>query len=152
MSEIPSAKTAMLIRKPIAEVFEAFVNPEITQRFWFTKSTGKLEAGKQLVWTWEMYHVSVPVTVKKMIKNESILIEWGNGPSLSTVEWTFKSFGDQATYVNIVNNGFQGDQAALIAQISDSTKGFTFLLAGLKAWLEHGIQLNLTADAFPSKG
>ena len=25
------------------EVFEAFVDPEITRRFWFTKSTGRLE-------------------------------------------------------------------------------------------------------------
>lgn len=26
----PSAKAEMLIRKPVAEVFEAFVNPDIT--------------------------------------------------------------------------------------------------------------------------
>lgn len=39
MSEIhfqPIAKTAMLIRKPVADVFEALVNPEITAKFWFT--------------------------------------------------------------------------------------------------------------------
>jgi hypothetical protein len=51
--------------------------------------------------------------------------------------------------LTIVNSGFQGSTSELMAQISDSTKGFTFLLAGLKAWLEHGIQLNLSLDAFP---
>ncbi len=30
----------MLIRKPVAEVFEAFVNPDITSKFWFTKGSG----------------------------------------------------------------------------------------------------------------
>jgi uncharacterized protein YndB with AHSA1/START domain len=44
----------MLIRKPVAEVFEAFVNPDITTKFWFIKSSGRLEAGKQVQWEWEM--------------------------------------------------------------------------------------------------
>ncbi len=35
---IDTAKTEMLIRKPIQEVFEAFINPEITTKFWFTHS------------------------------------------------------------------------------------------------------------------
>jgi hypothetical protein len=43
----PFGKAEMLIRKPAAEVFEAFVNPAITSRFWFTKSSGRLEPGKQ---------------------------------------------------------------------------------------------------------
>ena len=41
------AKAEMLIRKPVAEVFEAFVNPDITSKFWFTKGSGRLEAGKR---------------------------------------------------------------------------------------------------------
>jgi uncharacterized protein YndB with AHSA1/START domain len=35
-----SAKAEMLIRRPVAEVFEAFVDPAVTTRFWFTKSEG----------------------------------------------------------------------------------------------------------------
>ena len=33
LTHIPVAKAEMLIRKSVAEVFEAFVNPEITQKF-----------------------------------------------------------------------------------------------------------------------
>jgi hypothetical protein len=33
--------------------------------------------------------------------------------------------------------------------VRDSTEGFTIVLAGLKAWLEFGIRLNLVADRFP---
>ena len=36
------SKTAMLIRRPVADVFEAFINPDITTKFWFTKSSGRL--------------------------------------------------------------------------------------------------------------
>jgi uncharacterized protein YndB with AHSA1/START domain len=150
-TEQPAAKTGMLIRRPVAEVFEAFINPDITSKFWFTNSTGRLEAEKQIEWSWEMYQVKVPVIVKKIEPNTSIVIEWGNYQNMSTVEWHFKSLGEKGTYVSIVNSGFQGSTAELISQVSDSTKGFTFLLAGLKAFLEHGIQLNLTADAFPKE-
>jgi hypothetical protein len=47
----------MLIRKPVEDVFEAFINPEVTTHFWFTKSTGRLEEGKTITWEWEMYGV-----------------------------------------------------------------------------------------------
>ena len=43
LTQAPITKTEMLIRKPVAEVSEAFVDPEITRRFWFS---GRLETGK----------------------------------------------------------------------------------------------------------
>ena len=36
-----------------------------------------------------------------------------------------------------------------IKYVADSTQGFSLMLAGLKAFLEHGVKLNLTADRFP---
>lgn len=149
-TEQAAAKTAMLIRKPVAEVFEAFINPDITTKFWFTHSTGKLAVGEKIEWTWQMYNVSVPVIVKEIELNKKIVVEWGNYQHMSKIIWTFEDLGNKGTYATIVNNGFQGSTSELMAQISDSTKGFTFLLAGLKAWLEHGIQLNLSLDAFPN--
>ena len=59
----PIAKAEMLIRRPVDEVFEAFVDPEMTSKFWFTKGSGRLEAGKQVQWDWEMYGASAPVDV-----------------------------------------------------------------------------------------
>ena len=43
LTQAPVAKAEMLIRKRVAEVFEAFVDPEIARRFWFS---GRLETGK----------------------------------------------------------------------------------------------------------
>jgi uncharacterized protein YndB with AHSA1/START domain len=54
LTNVPVMRTGMLIPRPAAEVFEAFVNPDITTQFWFTRSSGRLEPGKQVEWAWEM--------------------------------------------------------------------------------------------------
>ena len=45
--------------------------------------------------------------------------------------------------MSITNSGFTGIRDEVVKKALDSTEGFTFVLAGLKAWLEHGIELNL---------
>jgi uncharacterized protein YndB with AHSA1/START domain len=149
LTQVPIAKAEMLIRKPVAKVFEAFVNPEITNRFWFTKSSGPLEAGKHITWTWEMYDISIQVDVKEVEVDKRILIEWGNYGSMTTVEWIFTPYENDTTYVTIKNSGFQGDGDKVVSDALDSKGGFTWVLAGLKALLEHNIELNAIADAFP---
>ncbi|ASZ13646.1 SRPBCC family protein [Chitinophaga pendula] len=143
----PYAGAAMLIRRPVAVVFNAFIDPAETTRFWFTQSTGKLAAGAEVVWTWEMYHVSTPVRVEEIVENERIFLEWeGSG----MVEWTFEELGPDATFVNIVNTGIPADEE-LVAKVRDLTEGFTLVLSGLKAYLEHGIELGLVGDRFPKE-
>ena len=140
----------MLIRKPAAEVFEAFVNPAVTTQFWFTKSSGRLETGKQITWKWEMYNVSTQVQVKAIEANKRILIEWPGYDSPTTVEWIFAPLPDNTTFVSITESGCRGDADKVAQQAVDSTGGFTLVLAGLKALLEHHIHLNLIGDRFPA--
>jgi uncharacterized protein YndB with AHSA1/START domain len=145
----PVMKTGMLIRRPVAEVFEAFINPDMTTSFWFTKSSGRLQEGKQVQWDWEMYDVSVPVSVKTVEPNKRIVVTWPGYSSLTTVEWEFAPQADGTTFVRISESGFTGGRDELVKQVSDSTQGFTLVLAGLKAFLEHNIRLNLVADRYP---
>lgn len=151
IENIPSAKAEMLIRKPVAEVFEAFVEPAITTKFWFTRSSGRLEPDKQIQWVWEMFNASAQVSVKAIEQNKRILIEWwSNNTPATTVEWIFTQRADDTTFVSITNTGFSGDPYEIVKQAVGSTEGFTLLLCGLKAFLEHGILLNLVADRFPA--
>lgn len=150
LTQLPVMKTGMLIRKPVAEVFEAFVNPAITTQFWFTKGSGRLEAGKQVQWEWEMYGISVPVTVKAIDPGKRIVIEWPGYSGATTVEWVFSPQKDGTTFVDITESGFSGDGDQLVKHVTDSTQGFSLVLAGAKALLEHGIRLNLVADRFPT--
>lgn len=147
----PMATAVMLIRRPAAEVFEAFVDPAITTKFWFTRATGSLEAGKSVVWYWDMYGASAHVDVKAIDAHRRILIDWGSEAERTEVEWTFRDLGATGTYVQVVNRGFKGTPAEIVAQVNDSAGGFNLLLAGLKAWLEHHIQLNLVPDHAPEE-
>lgn len=143
------AKAEMLIRKPVSEVFQAFINPEITSKFWFTKGSEKLEQGKSAVWTWEMYGFSLTVSTKIIEINKRIIIEWGNKGEETIVEWIFTSLNEKETFVSITNSNFQGEIDKIITEVRNSTEGFTLVLAGAKAYLEHQIQLNLVLDRFP---
>ena len=148
-NKAPVAKAQMLIRKPVAEVFEALIDPAITSRFWSSKSSGRLETGKQVRWDWEMYGVHTNVNVKDIEKNKRILIEWNGPDNPSLVEWIFESKGNDKTFVIAKNWGFKGDAEKVVAEAIDSTGGFSFLLAALKVFLEHGIEPNLVVDHAP---
>jgi len=147
LQNAPIVKAQMLIRKPVAEVFEAFVNPAITTKFWFTKSNGRIEPGKEIRWDWEMYGASAQVVVKAVEGNSRILIEWDDPPC--PVEWRFAPRPDNTTLVTISNWGFSGNEEQVVAKAIDSMGGFTSVLAGLKALLEHNVVLNLIADHHP---
>jgi uncharacterized protein YndB with AHSA1/START domain len=146
----PVAKAQMLIRKPVAKVFEAFIDPAITSRFWFSRGTGRLEAGKKVRWDWDMYGVAANVDVKAIEENRRILIEWNGPDNPSLVEWTFEPKAAEQTFVVVKNWGFHGDADTIVREAIVSTGGFSFLLAALKAFLEHGIDLNLVGDHDPA--
>ena len=148
--DTPIAQTGMLIRRPVAEVFEAFVDPAITSKFWFTKGSGKLEPGKRVRWDWEMYDHSVNVNVKTVETNKRVEIEWSSHHEPSTtVEWIFSPRADDATFVTVTNKGFHGNGDAIVKQALDSMSGFSLVLSGAKAVLEHDVELNLIADRYP---
>ena len=145
----PVAKAEMLIRKPVAEVFAAFVDPAITANFWFTTGSGRLEPGARVQWEWEMYGASAEVDVLEMEPERRILVAWPGEHGPTTVEWRFTPLGG-GTFVSITNSGFAGDVDQMVQQAIDATEGFTLVLAGLKAYMEHGVRLGLVADRFPA--
>lgn len=148
LTHVPVAKTGMLIRKPAAEVFAAFIDPEITTKFWFTQSTGRLEVGKNIRWDWEMHGVSTQLAAKIIEPNTRLGIEWDGYTGRTSVEWTFTPL-KVGTFVRVIESGLTGTGDELVKYATDSTQGFTLVLAGLKAFLEHGVKLNLVADRFP---
>ncbi len=134
----------MRIRRPVADVFEAFVNPDITSRFWFTRGSARLAEGALVIWHWDMYKVSAEVRVTALELNRRIAIEWP-----TPVEWLFTARLDGTTFVTITASGFTGSDDQQVAAAIDSMGGFSFTLAACKAWLEHGIELNVVADHGP---
>ncbi|MFV5513381.1 SRPBCC family protein [Acinetobacter gerneri] len=144
---MPVIETQMLIRKPVQEVFNAFIDPKLSSKFWFSHSTGKLEQGKTVQWTWEKYQHQSEVVVLAVEQNKLIKILWGS--PRTAVDFIFEEIAPAQTYVKIRNFDLPFQGSELIAYIIDSTGGFTTVLDNLKAYLEHGIELNLVKDKFP---
>jgi uncharacterized protein YndB with AHSA1/START domain len=147
LTKIPTVHVGMLVHRPPHEAFQAFVDPAITTKFWFTKSSDKMTAGAELRWDWEMYGVSTKVAVEEVEANRRIRFQWDDKPT--TVELRFTPWGDGATYVEVTEAGFNGDGDELLARVADSTGGFTIVLCALKALLEHGLVLTAVQDAHP---
>ena len=145
----PIMKTGMLIRRPAAEVCEAFVDPAVTTRFWFSKSNGRLEPGAKIRWDWEMYGAGSDVEVKAVEPGARIAIVWGYAGAQTDVEWRFEPKGLDRTFVTITHSGFGGTADEQVAAAMDSMQGFSLTLAGCKALLEYGIELNIVPDVHP---
>lgn len=145
--EPPVAEAGMLIRRPVSDVFEAFVDPAITGRFWFSRGSGRLELGARVRWEWEMYGAGSDVIVKAIEPDARILIDWDD--PATEVEWRFEPRGPGRTWVTVRNRGFHGDAEAQVAQALDSAGGFALVLGGAKIWLEHGIEPGFVLDRHP---
>jgi uncharacterized protein YndB with AHSA1/START domain len=143
------AGAQMLVRRPVAEVFESFMDPDLAKNFWFTKGSGRLQVNKSITWEWEMYGVSTTVVAKEITPYEKIVLEWHEPPT--TVEFRFRPLTPGSTYVEVMEWGYPSTGDELLRIIRDSTGGFTTVLDGLKAFMEHGIRLNLIADKFPEQ-
>jgi uncharacterized protein YndB with AHSA1/START domain len=151
LTKVPSVKVGMRIRRKPAEVFQAIVDPVITSTIWYTKSSGKMTPGAELLWEWEMYGVSSHVCVEDVEENSRVRFSWsGYTPdNPTTVEFRFLPMPDDTTYVQVTETGFTGTGDELVRYVTDSTGGFTFLVSALKALLEHNVVLGLVPDAHP---
>ncbi|TCO46492.1 SRPBCC domain-containing protein [Actinocrispum wychmicini] len=154
LTEVPSVKMGLLIRRPPAEVFRAMVDPEFTTKVWYSKSSGEMTPGAKLVWEWEVYGASAQVTVLDVEKDSLVRFTWGNyaPDNPTTVEFRFIPLHDgTTTYFQITETGFTGTGDELVRAVADSTGGYTYMICALKALLEHDLVLNVVPDVFPAE-
>ena len=147
MNTTTTVEVSTLIRRPPAEVFAAFVDPALTTRFWFTKSSGPLAPGATVQWEWEMYGAADTVRVKEFEAAERLVLGWASDESLTT-EFRFVP-REEGTVVTVTESGFTGTADEAIAYVANSTGGYTTALCAAKALLEHRIELGAVRDKFP---
>ena len=70
------AKVQLGISKPASEIFESIVDPEKMSKYFISGSTGRMESGKTLTWTWSDYEAS---TKLKWVKLKKIKLFHLNG-------------------------------------------------------------------------
>jgi uncharacterized protein YndB with AHSA1/START domain len=149
LTKDPVVSTGLLIRRPPPVVYEAIVDPLVTTRFWFTKGSARLDSGQPVRWEWEMYGAGTDVTVALLEPDRRIVMDWDGPGGRTRVEWLLEPRGEDQTMVTVTDSGLHGDGDAIVAAALDSMGGFSTVLCAMKAFLEHGIALNVIADKFP---
>jgi uncharacterized protein YndB with AHSA1/START domain len=137
----PVARAEMLVRSPVAEVFNAFVDPGTITKFWLESTTGPLVKGARVVWRFMVPGAKETVTVTALDDQQRIAFDWSNGMGVTL---TFGKKGDRATSIAVEVTGFHGGDAE--DQVVTATEGFSIVLCDLKTLLESGRSANLVRD------
>ena len=142
------------IARPVAEVFEAVVNPAELSRYFTTGGAkGRIETGATVYWDFADFPGAFPVWVKEVVPQQKIVFEWAasegqpdDGAPVATVGYnttvtmTFEPLDDGRTLVAIEEHGWKETPASLKASYGNC-QGWSQMQCAMKAWLEHGLNL-----------
>lgn len=135
------------IARPCAQVYEAVADPEQLSRYFTTGGAkGSLTAGEQAVWDFADFPGAFPVTVVDDDPPHRLVIEWAGAATtdrngITRVVFEFEPLDeDTRTLVTITETSWRPTASGAKAAFGNC-EGWTGMLAALKVWLEHGINL-----------
>ena len=135
------------IARPPAEVYEAVADPEQLSRYFTTGGArGRLDSGATVSWDFADFPGAFPVNVVEAEPPRRIVIRWDGEATAdpaghTTTTFEFEPLDDgNRTLVTITETGWQVT-AAGAQHAFGNCQGWTGMLAAMKVWLEHGINL-----------
>lgn len=130
------------IEKPVAEVFEAVVDPGQLSEFFTTGGAkGRLVAGSEVTWDFHDFPGAFPVRVIEVVPNQKIVLQWQQvAGEWTTITMSFQALEDGRTLVNIAEESWPDTPEGAKASFGNC-EGWTGMLCAMKVWLEHGIRL-----------
>lgn len=138
-------KVGLQVAKPLAEVFDAIVNPEKMKNYFISASSGIMKEGETLIWSFPEFDGSFPVRVGKMEEDKYISYYWNDMDGTETfVEMRLEETEPGVTFIRITEKERNNDEAG-INWLRRNTEGWANFLACLKAWMEYGINLRKKA-------
>lgn len=135
------------VSRPIAEVFEAVADPAQLSKYFTTGGArGRLEAGAAVTWDFHDFPGRFPIEVIEADPPRRIVIRWdGNaaadedGKTTTTFEFEPIDNGDR-TLVTITEASWRPTAEGATSAFGNCM-GWSGMLAALKMWVEHGINL-----------
>lgn len=103
-------KANIQILKPTSEVFEAIVDPNKMYNYFISESTGRMEAGKELVWRFPEFDLSFPIKVAKVEAHQFISFYWETDGVEDLVEITLTPFQENYTIVTVQEKERNADE------------------------------------------
>ena len=137
------------ISKPVHEVFEAVADPKKLSGYFTTGGAkGRLETGATVIWDFHDFPGAFPVHVVEVVSDEKIVLTWGAAPEPddpgeyeTTVTMRFEPLDDNTrTLVSITEEGWKQTETGLKSSYGNC-EGWTGMLAAMKVYVEHGINL-----------
>ncbi|MBF9336058.1 SRPBCC domain-containing protein [Microbacterium lacticum] len=133
------------IARPPAEVYEAVADPQQLSRYFTTGGArGRLENGAAISWEFADSPGRFPVTVVEADPPRRLVIRWEGTASLApqtTTTFEFEPVDDGARTLVTISEGAWHVSADGAKNAFGNNAGWTGMLAALKMWLEHGINL-----------
>ncbi len=135
------------IARPCSEVYEAVADPDQLSKYFTTGGArGRLETGTEVTWDFHDFPGAFPVKVVEADPPRRIVIEWDAEAAIEESGTTRTTFefepidDDTRTLVTITESAWrvtpEGGKGAF-----GNCEGWTGMLAALKVWVEHGINL-----------
>ena len=143
----PTYRVFIMVNRPRHEVFEAVVDPkELSSYFTTGGASARLEKGTTVTWDFADFPGAFPVHVTEVVPNEKITFEWkANEPEADyqvevAMQFTDVQGNTGRTKVEIEERGWRSTEAAVKASYGNCM-GWAQMLAALKMWVEHKINL-----------
>ncbi|MBN9681395.1 MULTISPECIES: SRPBCC domain-containing protein [unclassified Corallococcus] len=137
----PKFQVQLKIRKPVAQVFEAVVNPAKLSGYFVKTSSGPLAAGTTVKWSFAEAPGEFDVIAREVTANERIVFEWPTDDGYDTrVEMSFVPLDAGNTMVKISESGWRPDEKGITASYGNAG-GWMHMMLCLKGYLEYGINL-----------
>jgi uncharacterized protein YndB with AHSA1/START domain len=136
------AKVQMGILRSASEIFDAIIDPEKMSRYFISGSTGRMESGKTLTWTWTDYEGEHEIKVGKIEKDKTVSFEWTGSGVNCVVVITLEATGENQTLVKVTESEWPADYKGA-NQCMGQVEGWTHFLLCMKAYLEYGIDLRI---------
>jgi uncharacterized protein YndB with AHSA1/START domain len=147
-------KVSARISRPLETVFEAVADPaQLSGYFTTGGAVGRLETGATVQWDFADFPGAFPVEVVEVQEPHRIVLRWeaNEGPPesgeptvgaayMTTVVFTFTALEDGRTLVEVEESGWRDTPGGLKASYGNCM-GWSQMLAALKVWIEHGINL-----------
>ena len=148
-------EVSMRVSKPVHEVFEAVADPAKLSGYFTTGgAVGRLATGATVQWEFADFPGAFPVEVVEVVQDERIVLKWEANEGvpeegapvvgakyMTTVTMSFSPLdGGARTLVRIGEQGWRETPTGLKASYGNCM-GWAQMLAALKAFVEHGINL-----------
>lgn len=138
----PRFTVQLKIRKPVAEVFEAVVDPKKLSGYFTKTASGRMAEGQTVMWSFPEFPGEFPVKIRQVVPNERIELAWESqeGGYDTQVEMVFKPLEGGHTMVQISESGWRDTPKGHEASHGNAG-GWMHMMCSMKAYLEYGINL-----------